>query len=102
MKANECFLGLRQWFGFIFSSHSPNDGAARNLHKQIFSGMAIHAFAHPGLAFLGNEPRLIILSDQIVEVMVGLQNHVSTAATVASAGSAFGAIFLSLEGHATL
>ena len=52
--------------------------------------MAVHALAQAGLADLGDEARLIILGDEVIEVVVGLQNHAAAAPAVAAAGPALG------------
>src|SRR6187399_2805701 len=61
--------------------------------------MAIHAFSHAALSNLRNQPRLVILRDQIVQVVVGLQNHAATATAVAAARTALRNISLAMESH---
>jgi len=60
--------------------------------------MTIHALAEAALAFGGNQSRLVVLSDEIVEVMVGLKDHIPTASAVAAARPALGDILLALKG----
>src|SRR5207244_1094074 len=79
---------------------SPNQRAARDLYEQVFAGVAVHPFAHAVLAFLGNEPRLIILGDEVVQVVVGLQNHVAPAPAVAAGRAALGPGRFTEEGDA--
>ena len=43
---------------------------------------------------------LIILGDEVVEVVVGLQNHAAAAAAVAAAGAALGDVGFAMERHA--
>ena len=52
--------------------------------------MAVHAFAQAVLAIRRNEARLIVLGDEVVEVVVGLQNHAAAPSAVAATGAAFG------------
>ena len=54
----------------------------------------------PFSPFLRDQPRLVILGDEIVQVVVGLQNHVAAATAVAAVGAALGTILLALESHA--
>ena len=51
----------------------------------------------PRFAVLGDEARLIILRDEIVQVVVGLQNDAAAAPAVAAAGAALGDIGLAME-----
>jgi hypothetical protein len=62
--------------------------------------MAIHALAQPALAVLGEKARLIILRDEVVEIVVGFENDIASAAAIAAAGSALGPVFLALESDA--
>jgi hypothetical protein len=80
----------------------PYQRAARDFNDEVSACVAVHAFALPGLAVLGNEPRLVILRDEIVQVVIGLQDYVATTSTIAATGSAFGPILLALERHAAL
>jgi hypothetical protein len=75
----------------------PHKSSAGNFDDQIFAGTAIHAVAHAELAVLRQEARLIILSDKIVEIMIGFQNDAAAASAVAATGAAFGTILLTLE-----
>ena len=59
--------------------------------------MAIHALAHAGLAVLGDQAGDIILGDEIVQVMIGLQNHAAAATAIAAAGAAFGDVSFAME-----
>jgi predicted neutral ceramidase superfamily lipid hydrolase len=80
----------------------PNQRSARNLHDQILAGMSVHAFAHAEFAILREQSRLVILRDEIVEVVVRLQNHVTALPAVASVRTSFGTILLAPESHAAL
>ena len=64
--------------------------------------MAVHTLAHARLAVPGDEPRDIVLRDEIVEVVVRLQRHVAAAPAVAAAGPALGDVGLAMEGDAAL
>src|SRR5262245_28901759 len=88
--------GLVTCSGFQF----PNESAAGNSHQQVFAGMTVHALAQAALPFLSNQTRLIILRDEVIQVVVGLQNHIASATAIATAGSSLGTILLSLERHA--
>jgi len=59
--------------------------------------MTVHAFSEAGFAILREQARLIILSDEIVQVVIGFEDHVATAPAVATAGPAFGPVFLTLK-----
>jgi len=52
--------------------------------------VAIHAFAQAGFPLFGEETRLVILRDEIVEVVICLKNDIAAAAAIAAAGTAFG------------
>ena len=62
--------------------------------------MAVHAFTESALAFWRNQARLIILSDKIIEVVVGFQDYIGATAAVAAAGPALGTILLPLKSNA--
>jgi hypothetical protein len=82
--------------------HSPHQGPARHFDQEIFSRMAVHAFAHARLAGLGNQSRLIILVDEIIEVVIRLKDHVPATSAVTPARTAFGTIRFAVEGHTSL
>ena len=82
----------------ISGLRAPDEGAARHFDNQIFARVTVHAFAHPGMTILGNQARLVILCDEIVQVVIGFENHVPAAAAVAAARAALGTILLALEG----
>ena len=64
--------------------------------------MAVHAFAHPALALLGDEARLVVLIDEVVQIVIGLENHVTASPAIAAAGAAFGPGGFAMEGDAAL
>src|SRR5262252_8725926 len=78
----------------------PDDCSAGNFDDDILSRGAIHAFAETLVTVFGKEFRLIILPDQIVEIMIGFENHVAAAATVAAVGTTFGTVLLAAKRHA--
>src|SRR5579884_446986 len=80
----------------------PNQRPAGDLDQQIFSRMPVHPFAHARLACLGDEPRRVILRDEIVQVVVGLQNDIAAASAVAAAGPALGDEGFAMERDAAL
>jgi hypothetical protein len=75
----------------------PHERAAGNLDDDIFSGVTIHALAQAVLAVLGDEARLIILRDEIVQVVVGLEDDAAAAPAVAAARPALGHEGLAME-----
>jgi len=64
--------------------------------------MPIHAFSHAGLPRFGDQPGLVELVDEIVEIVAGLEDDVPTLAAIAAAGTAFGTVGLTMEGDASL
>jgi hypothetical protein len=63
--------------------------------------MAIHPFSQTGFAFFGDQARLIILGDEVVQIMIGFEDDISAASAIAAAGAALGPIFFALERNAT-
>ena len=63
--------------------------------------MPVHSFAETLLSIFGNEPRLIILRNQIVEIVICFENDLATAAAVPAIGPAFRTILLATEGNTT-
>jgi len=64
--------------------------------------VAVHALAKARFAGLGDEARLIILGDEVVEIVVGFEDDVAAASAVAAAGSALRTILFALESDAPL
>ena len=60
---------------------SPHQRAARDFHHQVLPSMAIHPFPHTHLPVLCHQARLVILSDEIVQVVVSFEDDISAAAT---------------------
>ena len=60
------------------------------MERGAFARMAIHALAQAALAVRGEETRHVILLDEVVQVVVGLQNDAAAATAVAAAGAALG------------
>ena len=52
--------------------------------------MSIHSLAHTRFAEFGNEARLVILPDQIVQIMIRFENHIATTPAVAATRAATG------------
>src|SRR5205823_6234856 len=65
------------------------------------AGATVHAFAHAVLTVLRKEPRLVVLRDEVVQVMVRLQNHVAAVPAVTAGRAAFGPERFPEEGHTT-
>ena len=59
--------------------------------------MPIHPVAHAELTILSEQARLIILRDQVIQVVVGFENHIAAASAITSARSTFGTILFALE-----
>ena len=59
--------------------------------------MAVHALALAAFADRRDEARDVILADEIVQVVVGLQNHAAAASAVAAARAALGDVSLAVE-----
>jgi len=59
--------------------------------------MAVHAFAQASLAILGNQARLVVLRDEIVQVMVRFHDDITAASAITAAGTSLGPILLTLE-----
>ncbi len=76
---------------------SPHERAAGNFDDQVFSRVAVHALAHARVAARRDEARDVILPDEIVEVVVGLQDHAAAASAVAAARAALGDVGLAME-----
>jgi hypothetical protein len=52
--------------------------------------VAVHSFTQAVLAIVREEPRLVKLRDEIVQVVVGLQNDIASAPAIAAGRAAFG------------
>ncbi len=100
-------FGFRLFYVFFFvnfvrrrggGGQFPDEGAARDFDDEVFSGVAIHAFAQAGIAGFGDEARDVELADEVVQVVVGLENDVAAAAAVAAAGATLGDVGLAMEG----
>jgi hypothetical protein len=62
----------------------------------------IHAFAHASLAVLSDQAGLIILCNQVVEIVIGLENNVTAPPAIAAAGPALWPEFFPLKSHTAL
>src|SRR5579862_194231 len=62
--------------------------------------MAIHAFAQAHFAVFRDEFGLVVLRDEIVQIVIGFEDHVAATPAIAAAGAAFGTILLARESHA--
>jgi len=79
--------------------NAPDEGAARDFDEEISAGPTIHAFAETGFTALGEEARLEMLGDEVVEIVIGLQDDIAAATAVAAAGTTLGAIGFTEKGH---
>ena len=59
--------------------------------------MTVHALAHARVAARRDEARDVILADEIIEVVVGLQDDAAAAPAVAAARPALGDVSLAME-----
>ena len=91
-------FGFRGWGGVF---QQPNERAARDLDDEILAGMAIHAFAQAAVAIGGDQARDVILLNQVVEVVIGLEDDAAAASAVAAAGTALGHKSFAMKGHTT-
>ena len=66
----------------------PDQRATGHFHNQVLSGSAIHPFAHACFAIFSDQAGRVELGDEVVQVVVGLQDHVAPSAAVASAWTA--------------
>ena len=64
--------------------------------------MTVHALAHAVFAVGREQARDVILLDEIVEVVVGLENDAAAAAAVAAAGAALGHERFAVKGDGAL
>jgi hypothetical protein len=78
-------------------SDAPHKRAAGNFYDEILARMAVHPLAHAPLADFGDEPRHVVLRDEIVEVVVRLQNHAPSASPVAAARTTLGNVRFAME-----
>lgn len=76
----------------------PNQGAAGDFDDQVFAGKAVHAFAATLVAIVGDQAGFVELADEIVQVVVGLEDHAAAATTVAAARPALGTVGFAREG----
>jgi len=83
--------------GALYGLTSGIAVATATLMLTILPRVTIHALAHASLATLRDKARLIILRDEIVEVVVGLQNHAAAASAVAAARPTLGDVGLAME-----
>src|SRR5258706_5978914 len=63
----------------------PDECSARNLHDPVLSCRSIHSLAQAGVARFGDQTRRVELGDQIVQIMISLQNHVTATPAIAAA-----------------
>jgi hypothetical protein len=55
----------------------------------VFARQTVHTFTAAALSRRGDESGLVELVDEIVEIVISLEDHVTTPAAIASAGPAF-------------
>src|SRR5439155_12825404 len=59
-----------------------------------------HSFAHASFTVVGGQSRSIILRDQVIQIVVGSQNHVSSAPAISSARTALRDERFAMKGNA--
>src|SRR5664280_1391729 len=100
LKSGSRLLALRRFVLLLFGRKFPDKRPTGHLHDQVLSRRPIHPFPQPVPAFFGDQAWLIKLPDQIVQIVVGLENHVASPAPVATVGPALGTVLLAAKGHA--
>jgi hypothetical protein len=78
---------------------APDQSSDRHFDETVVPGVAIHALAQTLLAVLANEPGLIELGDEVVQVMISLENDVTPFAAISAAGASFRAVGFAMERH---
>src|SRR4051794_35921709 len=91
------FFAIRNLF---LALDLPDQCAARNFNQEIFASVPIHALPQSALSVLCNQPWLVVLGDQIVQIVVRFQYDIAPATTVSPAGPAFRPVFLPLKRYA--
>jgi hypothetical protein len=86
----------------LAGSQPPYQRPARHLHDAAFTSPPIHPFPHAVLAILSDEAGLIKLGDEIIQIMVSLEDHIATPASVSPTWSAFRDKGLSMKSHTAL
>jgi hypothetical protein len=81
---------------------APNEGPTRDFDEEIGAGPAIHAFAEAGFTSLGEQARLEMLGDEVIEIVIGLEDDIAAATAVAATGATLGAVRFAEKCHATL
>lgn len=76
----------------------PDDGSTRHFDDQIFAGLPIHALTHATFTTLGHQVGDEELLDQVVEVVIGLQDHIAASAAIATAGTTFWNVSFAVKG----
>lgn len=63
---------------------TPNHCSRWYGNYQILAGAPVHALAHAMLSILGDKTRLVVLSNKIVQIVIGLENNVATPSAIAA------------------
>ena len=61
--------------------------------------MAVHALAHAELAVLGHQLGHVILRDEVVQIVAGFENDITTAPAIAAARAALRNVLFARERH---
>jgi hypothetical protein len=88
--------------GAVLFGQPPYQSPARDPDEQVLSCRPIHAFSLPGSAILGNQSGVVKLCDEIVQIVIGLQEDITSAPPISSARAAFGDEGFTVEGHSAL
>src|SRR5687767_786705 len=78
----------------------PDERAAWHFNDEVLTGAPVHAFAQAGFALLRDQAGSVKLSDEVVEVVVGLEDDIASAPAIAAAGPALGHERLAMKGNA--
>jgi hypothetical protein len=68
----------------------PYERTAGHLDDEVPPGVPIHAFAFAMLPVLRDEPRLIELIDEVVQIVICLEYHIPAASSIAAIRSSLG------------
>ena len=90
--ANCRLLRSRRWVFFLF--RRPNNRPHRNLYDFVRARAAAHFFPHPVPAVFRLDQGFIEKIGEIIDMPIGLQDHVTTASTIAAVRATFRHKFL--------
>jgi hypothetical protein len=86
--------------GEVAFRHPPYQSPAGHLHDQVLSGRTIHSLAQTAFAILRDQPRLVILPDEVIQVMISFEDYLPASTSISATRAAFWAILLALKSDA--